>query len=504
VSLARRGILVLAIDPVGQGERIEHLYPSTHKPLLRQGGTAEHMADGLAALLTGTNLARYMIWDGIRGIDYLLSRNDVDRDRIGVAGNSGGGTQSAYISALDKRVFTSVISCYLSSWDAAWENPGPQDSEQVFDDFLSDGLDFADFLISIAPRPAEMEVATRDFFPIAGAHQTFAEAQRIYGFLGQKDHIAIFEANDNHGWSKPRRIAAYTWLSKWLKGSPGPSEEAPVETDSPIALRATPTGQVLTSYRGAETVQSINATLAKRLRSKPFQGTAAQLAKRVRARLGLPSVIDAPTVEDAGKFSTGELNGEKLNFHTEPGITVPGLLFIPKNPSPGPAIVYLDPSGMMDAGSGGAIQHLVDKGNVVLAVDPRGWGQNRPPNRMISGYPSDYQLAMHAFMVGKSMPGMQTLDVLSVVRYLATTPEVGRRSVAVHALGSACNIGLFAAILEPRIKQVTCDQKPISYLAMTQLPLADVSPEEIVPGILRDFDTTDIMRALGSRVRIQR
>lgn len=504
VSLARRGILVLAIDPVGQGERIEHLDPSTHQPLLRAGGTAEHMADGLPALLTGTNLARYMIWDGIRGIDYLLSRNDVDPDRIGVAGNSGGGTQSAYISALDKRVATSVISCYLSSWTAAWENPGPQDSEQVFDGFLSDGLDFGDLLTSIAPRPAEMEVATQDFFPIAGAHQTFGEAQRIYGLLGQKDHVAMFEANDNHGWSKPRRIAAYTWISKWLKGSPGSAEEAPVETDSPVALRATPTGQVLTSYPGAATVQSMNAALARRLRSRPFQGTLAQLAKRVQSRLGLPSNVAAPTVDDAGKFSQGELSGEKLDFHTEAEITVPGLLFGALKSSHRPAVVYLDPDGMMaDSSSHGAIRQLVSKGNVVLAIDPRGWGENRPANRMISGYPSDYQLAMHAIMVGKSVPGMQTLDVLSVVRYLGTRDEVDPSSISLHALGSACNIALFAAIVEPHIKEVVCQQQPVSYLAITQMPLAKVSPEVIVPGILRDFDITDVARIIGPRFRVQ-
>lgn len=125
VSLARRGFLVIAIDPVGQGERLEHLDPATHKSLLPVGGTAEHMADGLPAMLTGAGIARYFVWDEIRAIDYLESRSDVDRTRIGVAGNSGGGTQSAYIAALDPRLAAAVISCYMTSWNAMWLDPGP-------------------------------------------------------------------------------------------------------------------------------------------------------------------------------------------------------------------------------------------------------------------------------------------------------------------------------------------------------------------------------------------
>lgn len=504
VSLAKRGFLVLAIDPVGQGERLQHLDPITHKPLLRTGGTAEHMADGLPALLTGTNIARYFIWDGMRGIDYLESREDVDKTRIGVAGNSGGGTQSAYIATMDHRVAAAIISCYMTSWNTMWADPGPQDSEQVFNRFLADHLDFADFLTRIAPRPAEMEVATRDFFPIEGAHQTFAEAKNMYHLLNADGRVAIYEAGDTHGWSKPRRQAAYKWLSRWLQNRTDDGEEATLQLDSPAALNATPTGQVLTSYPNAQTIQSLNAKLAEQLRSKPFQGSPAQLATRVRARLGLPLSVAAPEVEMTGSYTSGTLKGEKLDIHTEPGITVPGLLFVPFGAAARrPAILYINPSGMMaDAAPNGPIQQLVEQGNVVLAIDPRGWGESAPPNKMISGYPSDYQMSMHAMLVGKSMPGMQTLDVLSAFRYLRARPDVDPRAISLHTFGFACNIGLFATTVEPHIRAVVCDRQPISYLAITQLRLNNVSPEVIVPGVLRDFDVPDLTRVLGSRLRI--
>lgn len=155
-----------------------------------------------------------------------------------------------------------------------------------------------------------------------------------------------------------------------------------------------------------------------------------------------------------------------------------------------------------DASVNGPIQRLVDEGNVILAVDPRGWGASTPPNLMISGYRSDYQLAMHAILVGKSIPGMQTLDVLSATKYLKARPDVDKVNVSLRGIGFGCNVDLFAATVDPHVRTVKCDAQPISYLAITKLPLSKISPEVIVPGVLLDFDVPDIIRVLGSRFRI--
>ncbi len=146
IGLVKRGILVIAIDPPGQGERYEY-WDSELGRSMAGGPTAEHSMAGIQCLLTGTNFARYETWDGIRAVDYLLTRGDVDPKRIGVAGNSGGGTQSAYLAAVEPRLAAAAPSCYITSWEKLWTKPGPQDAEQNFAGFLSDGLDFADFLI---------------------------------------------------------------------------------------------------------------------------------------------------------------------------------------------------------------------------------------------------------------------------------------------------------------------------------------------------------------------
>ena len=203
IGMAKRGFLVLAIDPPGQGERVAAM-----------GGTAEHTMMGIQCLLTGTNFARYEVWDSIRGVDYLLERGDVDPKRIAVAGNSGGGTQSAYLAVFEPRLAAAAPSCYITSWEKLWAGPGPQDAEQDFAGFLRDGFDFADFLIAFAPRPIQMSTAIRDFFPIDGARATYAEAKRIFEAMGAGDSTEYYEYDDQHKWSKPRQKATYRWLEK--------------------------------------------------------------------------------------------------------------------------------------------------------------------------------------------------------------------------------------------------------------------------------------------------
>ena len=110
IGFVKRGWLVIAYDPPGQGERSEYWDATANKSKIGIG-THEHTMAGLQTLLTGTNIARYEVWDGIRAFDYLLTRNDVDPKRIAVAGNSGGGTQSAYLSVLEPRLAVSAPSC---------------------------------------------------------------------------------------------------------------------------------------------------------------------------------------------------------------------------------------------------------------------------------------------------------------------------------------------------------------------------------------------------------
>ncbi|MCD6597279.1 MAG: acetylxylan esterase, partial [Bacteroidales bacterium] len=128
INLVKKGFVVLAIDPVGQSERSQYLDPATGKPLY--GSVAEHCYFGNQCFLSGYSPAKYFIWDGIRAIDYLISRKEVDPERIGITGHSGGGTQTAYIAAIDDRILAAVPECFITDLNYLIKSNGPQDAEQ--------------------------------------------------------------------------------------------------------------------------------------------------------------------------------------------------------------------------------------------------------------------------------------------------------------------------------------------------------------------------------------
>ena len=501
ISLARRGFVVLAYDPPGQGERLEYLDPASGKSRLGSGGTAEHTMAGTQCLLTGTNIARYFVWDGIRAFDYLVTRKDVDPKRVGVAGNSGGGTQSSYMAAFEPRLATAAPSCYLTSWEKLWAGPGPQDAEQDFAGFLGDGLDFGDFLIAFAPKPIQMAVATKDFFPIDGARATYAEARRVFEVLGAGERMGFFEFDDTHGWSKPRREATYRWFARWLQNKQDDGAETEIKVDTPKDLQSTETGQVATTFPGAETVQSLNAALAAKMYPRRAGAGGKNIPALVRARLGVAAGRGVPAWDKHGEIERQGYKIEKIEMQPEPGITVPALAFVPAGGNAQkPAVLWVDAAGKAaDAGEGGAIEAVVRAGNIVLAVDPRGWGEGAAPAGPRGGYSKAYQTAMRALIVGRTMAGMQTGDVLRAFDYLAARHDVDPKRIAIVGKGNGGVVALYAAALEPRIAKVACEKSPASYMEIVNARMHAGIMDIVVPGVLRDFDLPDLAASVKPR-----
>jgi hypothetical protein len=187
-NFARNGIALLAWDPIGQGERLQYFDPATGKSKVGHP-TGEHSEASIQTMLLGDQISRYFVWDAMRGIDYLTSRHDIDAGRIGALGCSGGGTDTAYLAALDSRVKVAGVACYITSFDALLSSIGPQDAEQSIPNFISSGLDFPDWIEMFAPRPYAVISTTEDMFPFAGARQSYGEAKRIYSLYGAGDHL---------------------------------------------------------------------------------------------------------------------------------------------------------------------------------------------------------------------------------------------------------------------------------------------------------------------------
>jgi cephalosporin-C deacetylase-like acetyl esterase len=498
-SLARRGFVCLTWDPIGQGERIQFYDEDWHDSKL-QASTTEHTVLGMQALLIGSHVAQYTIWDGIRALDYLLSRPEVDPKRVGITGNSGGGTHTAYIGGLEDRIQAGAASCYITSWHRMLQSIGPQDAEQVFPSWLKDGFDYPDFIYAYNGKPFVILSAIRDFFPIGGARASYDEVRRTYARLDLSDRISMFEADDGHGYTKPRRETAYKWFTRWLEGSENDTPESPVRLATAEELQCTPTGQVKTSFPDGVDVYSVNRARAEQLRA-----TRRPTAQDVRTHAAELTHFEMPQgpvqVAGFGRVTRPDLTVEKFTYQSEPGISIPALLFMPAGgAAKKPAILLADARGK-SAGASDA-EAFAAKGNVVLAVDLRGFGETRP--RVTEGgnwarYFGDYKNAMTALLIGQTMTGMRALDVVRGIDVLAGRSEVDPANITVAARGSAAIPGLYATLLDRRIASVAVDGMLTSYDSAVSERIAVGIVEQVIPSVLKYFDLPDVISAIAPR-----
>ena len=495
-SLARRGYVALAWDTLGQEERKQFFDPDWNDSKFF-ASTVEHTELGAQCMLVGDALARYTIWDGIRALDYLLSRPEVDAHRVGVTGNSGGGTHTSYLAALDDRLQVAAPSCYINSWRVLLDALGPQDAEQCFPGWLGHGMDFPDFIYGFAPKPFLMLAAIRDFFPIGGVRETFTEAHRVYQSLGVPDKLQKVEADDGHGYTKPRREAAYRWFGRWLKSENDDGSEQEVPPATSEELWATSSGQVATSLQG-EDVFSLNLKRYEKVRAdRPAFSVA-----RVRQATAFAPASGPLNIRTYGTLPRSGYRIEKLVYESEPGILIPAVLYVPETHSAGrsPAILYADGQGKHAVSE--AAELLVRKGQIVMAIDPRGLGETQPvldERDHFFRYFGDHDNAETAILLGKTFVGMRAADIYRGVDLLAARSDVDASNISGYGRRSAAVAMLHAAALDPRIKRLALEEMLVSYDAIVTHRIHRQMFEQIVPGALKFYDLPDLANSFSPR-----
>ena len=503
-NLARMGIMALAYDPLGQGERLQY-FDSDLKASKIGGPTGEHGEANIPALLIGDQLARYWVHDAMRGVDYLTARKDVDGARIGAFGCSGGGTATAYFAALDDRVKVAMTACYITSFQELLASPtGVQDAEQTIPHFIQQGMDFGDWVELFAPKPYAIVSTTNDMFPFAGAKQTYEEAKRIYGLYGAEDKLQWITGPGGHGNLMPIAGPILTFLARSLTSSTAEITYTAVPLAHREDLICTPTGQVSTSI-GGETVYSLNRkraatllpaehTLADRADIEHLQTRLRQDIRTITAVAAEPGAKPPSVVVTATEPRTG-CRVETLTLRGEDGIDVSGYAGIPEREGAKPAVLMLGalPQDRF-AAAGGDFDKLVQSGRIVMVLQPRPTpvGTESIKSPLLGAF---NLLSLRAFLVGKTIVGMRMDDAVHAVDWLSARRDVDASAVTGYGEGALSVVLLHAAALDLRIKHVVVENSLAAYRMIVDEPIHRNVSEVVLPGVLRKYDIGDLLLA---------
>lgn len=503
LNLVKKGFIVFAFDPVGQGERLQYVDPETGTSRVG-GATKEHSFPGAQCFLIGSSAARHMTWDGIRAVDFLLTRPEIDPQRIGITGRSGGGTQSSYIAALDERIYAAAPECYITNFKRLLQSIGPQDAEQNFLGGIAHGIDHADLLQMRAPKPVLHITTSRDFFSIQGARETFAEVQRAYSYFDAAEHISFATDDSTHASTQKNREALYAFFQTHLQ-VPGNSEEVAVTPFEYEELLVTDRGQVVLSMP-AETMFSLNRTKAKELletmahsRQQPERHIT-----NVRQRVAQCCEISnsAASALYTGGFDHSTYRVDKYILQLHSPLAIPFLVFTPTHFDSSNIVFYLHPEGK--SSDMPTILNYVEQGNAVVAMDVPGLGECGPGELTGDAYKfpqgtGAYNLWFLGMQVEQSLVAVRVHSVLQVMSHV-TAQWSDPPQITMHGVSTLCPIVQHAAVLQPTITRIILDSPLLTWESLVNNEY--YNPEFIhgtIPGALAFYDLPDLCAAIAPR-----
>lgn len=499
-GLVKKGYIVLIFDPIGQGERVQYLTGNL-KPRFGGSGVLEHYHIGNQMVPTGEKLSSWFTWDGIRALDYLLTRKEVDPKHIGVTGNSGGGTQATWLCAVEPRFTMAAPSCFISTYRRTMENEHPADPEQCPPRVLGMGLDHSDFIAAMAPKPVILLGQEKDFFDARGLEETFARLKHIYRLLGAEDKIELFIGPDYHGYSQPNREAMYGWFNKATKIA-GSASEPPIAVEKNETLLCSPKGQV--NLAGSRPVFSFIRELSAKLNKQRKKLLGDEIKKALNSVLKIQPIESIPDYRvlygssGADRLYPKPFAGQYA-VETEPGIFT--LLYrlsderlvsrIPTGYKR--ALLYISHQSADEELRGEPkLKELVqsEPGSAIFACDVRGTGDSKPRK-------DDYFYATFSNMLDISpLAGQRAHDILQTINLLGSC---GHEEIHLVAKGWGTIPATFAAVLSEKVTQVTLINALTSYSDIAENEEYDWPLSSFMPGVLKTFDLPDCYRYLASK-----
>ncbi len=490
---ARNGYVCLIIDSLQLGE-IQGMHHGTYNKGQWWWNSRGYTPAGVEA------------WFGIRALDYLCSRPEVDKNRIGMTGRSGGGSYTWTVTALDDRVKVAAPVAGMTDLQ-----------NQVVDGAIEGHCDCMFFLNSyrwdftavaalIAPRPLLIANSDKDtLFPLDGVVRLYMKTRRIYQLYGRTNQLGLLITDGPHADTQDLQLPVFRWFNRYLKGEDPIIAMAATPFFKPAQLRVfdkLPSDEINTriqylfvpearlaafEHSGWPSAQERTALL-RRLRQKVFRGwpegpvsVQPLLEERVqragllyrRYELSIQPGIRLPlwTVTDARNVRPREIVLTVLDARSW-------------TPAAGPNDEWSGPPGITPEeksrmrARGAALAFFAPRG-----IDPATWTTDKFKAT---------QVRRRFMLLGQTLDGMRVWDIRCAAQALASLPEFRKSSLVVRGQGNMGINAAYAALFEPKMQQ----------LELAQLPKSHTDGPDYL-NVLRVWDIPQMLEVLGPRAEVR-
>ena len=519
--LAHSGFVVLIYDPFNQGERDQYSR-LTERESVRSCCPAHNMM-GKQLELIGEFFGMWRVWDGVRALDYLLTRPEVDPSRVGITGNSGGGTLTTWLWAVEDRFTMAAPGCFVTTFLHNLENELPADCEQYPPGVIGAGLEMADFFIARAPKPVILLGQKYDYFDRRGLQTVYEELRRFYSIIGApEENVVCSIGPEGHGYSVHNQEAMVDFFARHARQQVVKVQETEVLDEK--ELYATPQGNVIAA--GATPIYEMIAKQADRLAAKRKPLDNAALKRKLLRLLNIPSRCPLPYYRvlrpmRIEKDTIARYAIETASF-LEKSLSKKGsrglrplegnIQAIMKKRMEKPQYsytldveetvhLYLPHISSEDDMSGDPLAVSLKNSHQLYALDVRGLGESMPEDKVQFTHPygMDYMLHGHGILLGESYLGRRVYDVLCTMNLLA---HEGAKEIHLYGRGQGAILALFAGLLHGNVVSVTLKNAPTSYSEWTHAPLVAWPSANFLRGALKALDLPDCVKALGDKLTI--
>lgn len=507
-QLVDAGLIVLAQDPVGQGERLSYYDAATGQTMV-SSCIEEHDYAGFQTMLLGQSIARYFVHDAMRGIDYLCSRPEVDNARIGVTGNSGGGTQTSLVMMADSRIAAAAPATFIMNRYAYQVSGQAQDREQIWHGFTAKGLDHEDILLSVAPKPVLVLAVEHDFFPLESTTRTVERCRRVWEMMGKKENLEFFADDSDHHYTPLMARKAAQFFSKHLLHREYlPCDFQKLRAKEAGELQCTVSGQVRADFPQAkflyEENQDVLAALENARSQISEQQRREQAVSFIRGqvfqhreheklwikRLHLPAYFEG-------------LCGDSLLWYSQKGVLNHAFLFRPAEhlEEKLPVTIALWENGTSDLQRHrGVIYRLCARKRAVLVLDLCGMGHMRQRPLNSTGetdfYGVNFKLNDDLVWMDDCMAALRTYELLRCLDMVSACRWVAERDTQIYTVGNYSCYADFAMLLDGRLRAAEESEPMESYrsiVASRYYDSADIA-SFVFTGLLQYTDLDEIRR----------